>query len=296
MFPQVEIEKTTTDMKIEEIGQYVAALEKQLQNVNKHATLMVKRSRDSGHTLFEFAQSLTWLGQCEGDELGSALTQMGTALDTMSVAATKHSESEMTELEEPLEEYARYTASVKAAVQVRQDKKGAYIAALTDLEVKQAAYNKASSTPGKEKDAAAKQEGVEKAQQAVDKTKSEFDAVSEKLIVEFENFKRQKSSDIRNILLSFVKLQIDFSKKCEQSWAEVVPVLEAMATSSPVMPAQFANYGAGASSNNASNRNDAAPSWVYGSLADQGSEETFVSSNNTHHNSAAVADEEFVGV
>ena len=63
-------------MKIEEIGQYVVALEKQLQNVNKHASMMVKRSRDSAHTTFEFAQSLTWLGQCEGDELGAALTQV----------------------------------------------------------------------------------------------------------------------------------------------------------------------------------------------------------------------------
>jgi sorting nexin-1/2 len=288
-------------MKIEEIGQYVAALEKQLQNVNKHASLMVKRSRDSAHTIFEFAQSLTWLGQCEGDELGSALTQVGTALDTMSVAATKHSESEMTELEEPLEEYARYTASVKAAVQVRTDKKNAYLATLTDLEVKQAAYNKSTSTPGKEKDSAAKQEAVEKAQQAADKAKTEYEAVSEKLVVEFENFKRQKSNDIRNILLSFVKLQIEFSKKCEQSWSDVVPVLESMASTSSVIPSQFGNVSAGsASATGGGNRSDGAPSWVYSSLADQGTEDSFVSSNHNSYNQSsaagAVADEEFVGV
>lgn len=68
--------KTETDTKIEEMAQYIAALEKQLANVTKHSALMVKKSRESAHTIFEFAQSLTWLGQSEGDALGTALTEV----------------------------------------------------------------------------------------------------------------------------------------------------------------------------------------------------------------------------
>ena len=63
-------------MKIEEISQYIAALEKQLLNVTKHSALLVKKSRESATTLFEFGQSLTWLGQSEGDAVGAALTQV----------------------------------------------------------------------------------------------------------------------------------------------------------------------------------------------------------------------------
>ena len=209
----------------------------------------------------------------------------------MSVSATKHSESEAFELEEPLEEYARYASSVKAAVQIRQDKKSAYIVALTDLEVKQAAYNKILNQTGKEKEVATKQEAMEKAQSAVDRAKSEYEAVSEKLLSEFEQFKRQKSVDIRNILLSFVRLQIEFSKKCEQSWSDIIPVLENLSSSSSIIPSSFATYGS-----SVGNRSDQAPSWVYGSH-DQESEEAFLSSNHNSSSAAAdVADEEFVGV
>lgn len=133
---------------------------------------------------------------------------MGSSVDKLSVIATKHAESEVRELEEPLEEYVRYVSSVKAAIQLRAEKKLAYISSLKDLEVKQTSYNKVLQAPGKEAEATKKQELVEKAQSAADAAKAEYENVSERLLVEFENFKRQKAHDIRNIILSFVNLQV----------------------------------------------------------------------------------------
>lgn len=63
-------------MKIEEISLEILGLEKQLLQVVKHSGLLVKKSRESATTLFEFGQSLTWLGQSEGDAVGAALTQV----------------------------------------------------------------------------------------------------------------------------------------------------------------------------------------------------------------------------
>ena len=60
---------------------YVAALEKQMQNVAKHADSLVKRSRENATAMFELGQSFTWLGQSEGDSLGAALTQVRTIVN-----------------------------------------------------------------------------------------------------------------------------------------------------------------------------------------------------------------------
>lgn len=73
---KAEIEKSAADTKIEEISQYILALEKQMVSVTKHSEGLVKRSRELSSAMFEFGQSITWLGQSEGDLIGTALTQV----------------------------------------------------------------------------------------------------------------------------------------------------------------------------------------------------------------------------
>lgn len=45
-------------------------------NVTKHSEALVRRSREISSAMFEFGQSITWLGQSEGDVIGAALTQV----------------------------------------------------------------------------------------------------------------------------------------------------------------------------------------------------------------------------
>lgn len=47
------IEKSTADMKIEEIAQYLAALDKQMQNVAQHSSYLVKRNKVCFKSLFK---------------------------------------------------------------------------------------------------------------------------------------------------------------------------------------------------------------------------------------------------
>lgn len=59
-----------------------------------------------------------------------------------------HAEGQVIRLLEPFEEYSRMLASIKVAIQQRQDIKNAYVHSMNDLESKQAAWKKIASTPG----------------------------------------------------------------------------------------------------------------------------------------------------
>lgn len=220
------IESTSADQKIDEIQQSIAAMERQMQNIAKHSEALVKRSKEMSHALDEFGQSFTALGISEGGEaLGTALTQIGTAVDLISVSGTEHAEAEVLRLQEPLEEYVRMIGSVKAAMGVRQERKAAYVAVLTDLAVKQSAYEKLLGTPGKEEQAYQKKELVKNTEAQAEGAKEEFEQVTKRLLHDFELFKCQKAADIQEILLNFINLQIEFNRKSEQMWKDMVPVL-----------------------------------------------------------------------
>ena len=82
---------------------------------------MVKKGKDITNGLFEFGLAFNILGQSEADDLGQALSQMGSAVDELSAVSMDHGEKEMTQLEEPLRDYLKTIYAVKAALQKRND-------------------------------------------------------------------------------------------------------------------------------------------------------------------------------
>lgn len=114
-------------------------------------------------------------------------------------------------LEEPLEEYVRLLAAVKAALRRRQEKKSQHLHAIADLDAKQSAYNKLLGVTGKEDQATSKLVQVERCREQVDSSREVYQDVSENLLVEFERFKLEKAEDIKQILLNYVKLQVYLS-------------------------------------------------------------------------------------
>lgn len=223
---KAEVEKSAADLQIEDIVAYSTALEKQMLNVTKHAENLVRAYRDDAKAINELGLSLTWLGQSEGDSLGLALTQVGTAADSASALTSSHAEMQNLHMSEPLDEYLRLIGSLKIALSNRTEKKSAYVTALTEVEVRQAAYNKLLGIAGKEDQANAKQELVLKAQANADACKLEYEGVSEKLLLEFDNFKYEKAVDIRNIILKFVEAQIDYHRKAEKIWGGLVSTIQ----------------------------------------------------------------------
>ena len=83
---------------------------------------------------------------------------------------------------------------------------------MVDLDAKLAAYNKALGVPGKEEVANQKQTKVEEAQSHLDRSKDDYEKVSRILMDEFEAFKTLKATELRDIALAFVKVQVCYEK------------------------------------------------------------------------------------
>jgi sorting nexin-1/2 len=69
-------ERTSADMKIDEIAEYVNKLEAHMTTLTKHVTALLKRQREMSAAMRDFGQAYTYFGQAEGDELGTSLMQV----------------------------------------------------------------------------------------------------------------------------------------------------------------------------------------------------------------------------
>ena len=224
--PKIEIEKSLSDVKIEEITQYVTALEQQMLLVSRHSENLVRRSREIAQAYCQFGDSIASLGRSEGGTIGSALQEVGSTSRFLSDSAAKYAEVEAREFEEPLDEYVRLIASVKSALQQRVERRNTYIAAILDVDVKKQTLNRLAATPGKEDLVLQKQELQQRAERVMEAAKADFDQVSDRLLVEFEDFKRQKAKEMRSILLNFISLQIEYSRSTETVWNELSSSLQ----------------------------------------------------------------------
>lgn len=169
---------------------------------------MVRRLKETSTNLFEFGQSLNFLGQSEGDAVGTALAHMGETIESIASCYTSQAEEEISKFMEPLEDYTRMMYSVKTAIQQRQDKRNAYIAALADVEAKAAAWKKVQGVMGKESMARQKEEIAVLAEEQRDRAKQEYERVTDRLLGEFESFRQRKAIDIKEIVSNFVDLQV----------------------------------------------------------------------------------------
>jgi len=205
-----------------------------MASVTKHVDAMVKRDAEIATAYNEVQQSLLALGQqTEGESISFGfsqvlrvavvfvscctlillcLLQLAGAVEQVYNQAEKHVEGETINFLEPLQEYSRMLASIKASIGHRQDKKSAYVHALGDVEAKQAAHRKVMGVAGKESQAKAKEQAVINAQDTCDHVRKEFEKVTERLLTEFEFFKSQKGADLKETLLTFVSAQVMASK------------------------------------------------------------------------------------
>ena len=212
------IEKTDEDVQVDEILTYILDLEKIMNKVSAAATSIVERSKKMAYSYHEFGSAVTNLGLCEGEEFGGCLSKFGEKMDEFSNAINEHASAEEMKFQEPLDEYARLVQSVKNAITMRNEKRSSYITALTNLEVDQASYNKVLGQGGKESEAMKKEAAVEKSQSNADSAKAEYEEVTRRLIRDFDQFKRTKTGDIKEILLNFVNLQIEYERCSSLNW------------------------------------------------------------------------------
>ncbi|KAL4094510.1 hypothetical protein PRIC1_010171 [Phytophthora ramorum] len=227
--PTTNLPKTPADVEVEDMMAYIEGLEPIMTGLHKHAHGLTKRAREIADGLFEFGVSFTLLGKSEENpSLQEGLSHIGHCSDQLSILAAEHAEREALHFEEPIFDYIRLVGAVKAALQKRNEVRCAYGAAVADLEVKEIALSKllkhARGGSSEEKAQLAESE-VRTAQQHMEDAKLEDDIVTERVLREVERFKREKLADFKHIILDYIQMQIEYSKKVEDEWQQVIPKL-----------------------------------------------------------------------
>ncbi|CAH0482791.1 unnamed protein product [Peronospora belbahrii] len=227
--PTMQLPKTPADVEVDEMMVYIEGLEPIMTGLHKHAHGLTKRAREIADGLFEFGVSFTLLGKSEENpSLQEGLSHIGHCSDQLSILAAEHAEREALHFEEPIFDYIRLVGAVKAALQKRNEVRCTYGAAVADVEAKEAVLEKllkhGRGRATEEKIVLAESE-VRAAQQNMEDAKLEDDIVTERVLREVERFKREKLTDFKHIILDYIQMQIEYSKKVENEWQKVIPKL-----------------------------------------------------------------------
>jgi sorting nexin-1/2 len=211
----VQLEKTSADIEVDEMMNYIDGLEPIMTGLHKHANGLTKRAREIADGLFEFGVAYSLLGKSEDNpSLQEGLREIAHCADRLSLLAAEFAEKEALHFEAPILDYIRLVGAVKAALYKRNEVRGSYALAVADLDAKNAIVQKLVKHKSTSDDKFQVAESdVLKAQQRVDDAKLEFDIVTERVMREVERFKREKLADFKRIVLDYVQMQIAYSKK-----------------------------------------------------------------------------------
>jgi sorting nexin-1/2 len=221
-----ELVRSPDDDLFLEIERYIDGLEKQMKNVSTQATNLVKKGKEIANGLFEFGLAFNILGQSEADNLGNALTKMGAAADELSGVSMEHAEKEMIEFEEPLRDYLKTIYAVKLALQRRHEKRLTYTTCLSEVNAKRANFAKLRATPGAEAKAYGAEMSLKRGEAAAEAARDGFATVSQRVLREVDRFKREKGDDMKRVVLDYITAQIEYNKKMENVWANLLPEME----------------------------------------------------------------------
>lgn len=221
--------KDAEDLAFEEIAAYMDGLEPQLVNVQKHVATLVAKRREMASGLFEFGMAFTLLGQSERDALGDALTRLGHTADTLSMYSNKHAGAEDTYFGDPVKEYLRLVGAVKAALAHRGETQARLRATQQELDNRRNQVTKLKGVAGRERALGTAERAVADQEKVVADAEERHIEVTDRVLSELERFKREKLADVKNMVLDYVQLQIDYNKKLEEAWNALVPELEKVA-------------------------------------------------------------------
>lgn len=223
-----ELVRSPDDELFVEIEHYVDRLDKQMKNASHQATNLVKKNREISNGLFEFGLAFNVLGQSEADELGRALVKMGATADELSSLTMEEAEKEFIEFDEPLRDYLRGIHAVKLALQRRHEKRLTYTTCLSEVNVKRSNLAKFRATPGAEAKAYGAEMSLKRGEAAADAARDEFATVSQRVLREVDRFKREKGEEMKRVVLDYVTAQVEYNKKMEKLWADLLPQLECL--------------------------------------------------------------------
>jgi sorting nexin-1/2 len=219
------------DVQCAEMKAYLTSLEAQLQAVQRVCTGLVGKHRELATSMSEFGLAVTLLGSCETDTqyLYTGLSQLGTSADRLSAVHHEQADLEVRSFSDQISEYLRAVGSAKEAIKGREKALQHYQNAIIALEGKKQKLAKLMASPQQSASKAAEVER-EIAAADVDATKAreaheQVAAVTRK---EMERFQKDKVVSFKGMVIDYVKLQIEHSRKVQSVWDSLLPEIDAL--------------------------------------------------------------------
>jgi len=221
-----DLVKSPDDELFEEVQRYIHGLDTQMKNVSTQASGLVRKGKEMANGLFEFGLAFNLLGQSEADALGDALCQLGETADRLSVLSAEHSDQEANQFEDPLVDMIKMIHSVKLALHKRHEKRLTYSTCLQEMESKNTQLSKMRAQIGMESKAYGLEMSLRRAQENAEMARDDFATVSQRVLREVDRFKRETTEDMRLTVLEYIRMQVEYNKRMEQIWANLIPQLE----------------------------------------------------------------------
>ena len=218
--------KSPDDELFEEVQRYIHGLDTQMKNVTTQASGLVRKGKEMANGLFEFGLAFNLLGQSEADALGDALCKLGETADRLSILSAEHSDQESSRFEDPLVDMIKMIHAVKLALHKRHEKRLTYSTRLQEVESKNNQLSKTRAQIGMEAKAYAIEMALRRAQENAEMARDDFAVVSQRVLREVDRFKRETTEDMRLTVLEYIRMQVDYNKKMEEIWANLIPQLE----------------------------------------------------------------------
>jgi sorting nexin-1/2 len=205
---KIDPDKTPQDIEFDEIEDAVLKYEAHILVTDNHCTAIIKQMSDLSSTFDNFGNGLRKLGEVDQTQnLVNVLINTGACANAYSVLTKGHGKA-IELFEESVQEYWNASASIKRALNIREEARLAYLEAKANtVACRSDYYNKVSGT-GNEAQMKLKLEAIERVQLAEHNAKNKLVRTSDDFIAEYERFKHERTTDLTAALMSFVTQQV----------------------------------------------------------------------------------------
>lgn len=223
---QVTLEKSPQDLEVDGIMSYIELFDANVHKVVYNEKQWNLVNQGIAAVSQEMGKTYSYLETEQGDPMATSFGNLGKTTTTEANNIVELAQNVQVQSVEPFMEYYRSVESIKYSHKKREEKKAVYINALTEVEVKQKAYNAVLGQAGKEDAANQRQQQVYEAQSKADVAKTDFVGTTDRFLKEFETFKGLKAVDFKSTMEKFVEMQMAYHKQSQQLWQELLPLLQ----------------------------------------------------------------------
>ncbi|KAI8146317.1 Vps5 C terminal like-domain-containing protein [Fennellomyces sp. T-0311] len=195
------------------------ALENQLKTLLKSVEGVVKQRKDLGGAIADFGESMIPLASAELDRgLSTHLMVLADVQKRMKELHEQQAHHDVLTLEHTIDEYIRIIGSIKLAFNARIKAYQAYQQAESDVQKKQAVYDRLSSQSKKPERLAAAEQEISEAKQRMNEYHREFQDISKLIKSELDRFDHEKVEDFRDSVEQFLCSMIEHQKQIIALW------------------------------------------------------------------------------